>query len=233
MLQNLTILHVEDNILIQEYIQTLLENKVKKIYFATNGKEGLEIYFKTQPDIVIADIEMPICDGMTMIKEIKKFNKEQHIILLSGCNDEKTLIKAINLGVNGFISKPIEENNCFDVLSKAEQAISLRRNLLELNDIEKDKKKVYLMSDLIDEISHHWRQPLSVILMISSSYEVKKRASYYKTIEDEIDEISRISKEVTKLVNVLNKLDNIEFNRFFIEQVQETVKISQPLYKNK
>ena len=229
MLQNFIILHVEDNILVQEYLKNLLEDKVKKIYFAKNGQEGLTVYSKIKPDIVIADIDMPICDGITMSKEIKKLNKEQYIILLSGYNDEKTLIQAINLGVNGFISKPIEEKSCFDTLFDAAKVIALRRNLLELNDVERVKKKVLLIRDLIDEISHHWRQPLSVILMISSSYEAKKRANYYQTIEKEIEEISKISQEVAKLVNVLNQLDEIEFNKFFIERVHETVKISNPL----
>ena len=96
MLDKLTILHVEDSILVKDYIKNFLEDKVNNIIFASNGKEGLEIYLKIKPDIVITDINMPIYDELKMSKEIKQLNKDQHIILITGYDNDEILKEAIN-----------------------------------------------------------------------------------------------------------------------------------------
>jgi YesN/AraC family two-component response regulator len=96
LLDKITILHVEDSILVKDYIKNFLEDKVNNIIFASNGKEGLEIYLKIKPDIVITDINMPIYDELKMSKEIKRLNKDQHIILITGYDNDKILKEAIN-----------------------------------------------------------------------------------------------------------------------------------------
>lgn len=96
MLDKLTILHVEDSILVKDYIKNFLEDKVNNIIFASNGKEGLEIYLKIKPDIVITEINMPIYDELKMSKEIKRLNKDQHIILITDYDNDKILKEAIN-----------------------------------------------------------------------------------------------------------------------------------------
>jgi len=96
LLDKLTILHVEDSILVKDYIKNFLEDKVNNIIFASNGKEGLEIYLKIKPDIVITDINMPIYDELKMSKEIKQLNKDQHIILITGYDNDEILKEAIN-----------------------------------------------------------------------------------------------------------------------------------------
>ncbi len=233
MLDKLTILHVEDSILVKDYIKNFLEDKVNNIIFASNGKEGLEIYLKIKPDIVITDINMPIYDGLKMSKEIKRLNKDQHIILVTGYDNDETLKQAINLGINSFILKPIFDENLLEVLNKSAQEIQLKNDLYLNHKKELNKEKVELANELIEHISHHWRQPLNTILMISSSYEIKKKTNYYKNEQEEIDEISKISQEVEKLANVLKKLDNINCDNCSIEKMQNIIKISNPVFSNK
>ena len=57
-------------------------------------------------------IQMPLLDGISLSKEIFKLHKEQKIIVVSAYNDKEYLIDLINLGVEGFMHKPLSSQNC-------------------------------------------------------------------------------------------------------------------------
>ena len=59
LLSNITILYVEDEVMISDEVSSFFEKYVKKIYVAKNGEEGLELFRKVNPDILIADIPYP------------------------------------------------------------------------------------------------------------------------------------------------------------------------------
>jgi CheY-like chemotaxis protein len=83
MLNNMTILYVEDDKDTQEVISAILGTIFKEVFTASNGREGIEVYKNSNPDIILTDIGMPIMDGINMSVEIKKINKNQHIIALT------------------------------------------------------------------------------------------------------------------------------------------------------
>ncbi len=56
-------------------------------YTAKNGREGLELYRKYLPDIVVTDIQMPEMNGLSMAADIRSINPEQAIVILSAYND--------------------------------------------------------------------------------------------------------------------------------------------------
>lgn len=84
-----------------------MKRRVAVVYGAYNGKEGLDIYIsnKSEIDLVITDIQMPIMDGMTMIEEILKQDDAQPIIITTAYKDEahtsdrvcRNIFKPINL----------------------------------------------------------------------------------------------------------------------------------------
>ncbi|QWR78193.1 response regulator transcription factor [Candidatus Magnetomonas plexicatena] len=106
-LKTLTLLYVEDEANIREVISRFLNRRVAVVYEAQNGKEGLDIYTlnKSEIDVVITDIQMPVMDGMTMIEEILKTDVTQPIIITTAYKDEqhtsdrvcRNIIKPINL----------------------------------------------------------------------------------------------------------------------------------------
>lgn len=72
---------------------------------ASNGVQALELYRAYQPDFVITDIQMPVMDGLELIREIRKIKKDQHIIILS-CHESFAFAKqAIRLGVVDYLIK--------------------------------------------------------------------------------------------------------------------------------
>jgi YesN/AraC family two-component response regulator len=105
--KNLTALIVEDR---EEDNAMMVQNFspfFSKVYSAYNGEEGLELYKKHKPDIIITDLIMPKKDGIEMIEEIRNKNKNQMIIVVSASNDIEKITKTIALKIDGFINKPI------------------------------------------------------------------------------------------------------------------------------
>jgi CheY-like chemotaxis protein len=66
------ILYVEDEEDIRNNLARIIRRRTKQLLLASNGKEGLKLYKKEHPDIIITDIRMPVMDGMDMMEAIRK-----------------------------------------------------------------------------------------------------------------------------------------------------------------
>lgn len=114
MTDNITILYVEDEASIREEMLEILELDFENIHVAKNGQEGLEMFQKLQPDIIISDIQMPIMDGIQMSKEILSIDPDAKIILTTAFNEEGYLEQANNIGIKSYVNKPVDINLLFE-----------------------------------------------------------------------------------------------------------------------
>ena len=89
------------------------------VYEAVDGIDGYEKYLEIKPDIIICDIIMPKLDGLELIEKIRKSDKETKIIVATARLDTKFLLKAIELGLVKYITKPLEEKKLIDALNDA------------------------------------------------------------------------------------------------------------------
>jgi len=127
--KKLTLLYVEDDVIMRKVSSELFENYFAQVDTAFDGLEGLEKYtdfYKKNGsyyDLVITDISMPNLDGLSMSKEIFKLNNLQSIIISSAHNDMDYLLDAINLGVNSFLLKPLDVKILNRILLKVSQTI--------------------------------------------------------------------------------------------------------------
>ena len=106
-LKNLTDLLVENNSDSKKIIYDILIDNFEKVITAQNGDEGLKKFKKYNPNMVITDVFMPIIDGLDMAKCIKEISKDTPIIILSTHCEKETLLKAIDVGIDKFLIKPI------------------------------------------------------------------------------------------------------------------------------
>ena len=113
-----TILLVDDSSFMRDRCAKLLSKEGHTIVHATNGKEGLEKYSQSKPDLVFMDITMPEMDGITAVEEIKKIDINAKIIMLSAVGQKEMVMKAIQKGAKYFIVKPFEPGKVLEVLSK-------------------------------------------------------------------------------------------------------------------
>jgi len=134
-MKNLTLLCVEDDRNAQELIRLIIEDDIKVLFQAFNGKEGLKMYEKYRPDVVLTDIGMPILDGLSMSKKIKEIDDDQPIVIMSAFDDRDTLLDTIEIGINSFIPKPLNTNGLIKKLNQITQDIQKKK------DVEKSKNK--------------------------------------------------------------------------------------------
>lgn len=144
------ILFVEDDLDIQQHIKSFLLHFFSRVDTAENGEDALELYNKYPYDLVITDLTMPIMGGLELSSTIRSTNVEQKIIVVSGHSESEKLIELINIGVDGFILKPIDMESILQILIKTCQAIYDHKmihyfnNLLEQTNNELKKSNIEL-----------------------------------------------------------------------------------------
>lgn len=117
-LDSLRILYVEDDSNTQEEVAFFLTPLVKELYLASDGQQGLEMFKRHTPDLIITDIQMPILNGLEMIKEIRMINPKIPIFVTTAYNETNYLLSAINSGVNRYILKPINFKTLLETMNE-------------------------------------------------------------------------------------------------------------------
>lgn len=145
-LNNLTVLFVDDEDSLRKAIDNAIGDKFKKFIVARDGEDAVKKFKKYKPDTVITDLSMPIKDGLELVKSIKNISKNTQTIVLSAFSDKDKLIGAIDVGVDKYLIKPIDPDELLDVISKmAEDKFSIN-DVIELgNDYSFDRNKKVLI----------------------------------------------------------------------------------------
>lgn len=120
-LKNITILYAEDEEALREITLNILKGFTKKQYVAQNGEEGLELFKKNEAeiDLIITDVNMPIMNGLEMIREIKKINPNIPIIVATAFSNTEYLLEAIDIGVDKYVLKPIDMKKLLQLMSQS------------------------------------------------------------------------------------------------------------------
>lgn len=196
LLSNFTLLFVEDDNNLIEVMKPLLRHFAKEVYLANNGRDGLELYKEKKPDIVLTDIYMPIMNGIDMAYEIKQISPRQPIAIITALDDVEILKKALNIGIEKYIIKPVINMESFieslESIAKILQADIDRKKLQNMYEIH---NKVMAQQELIGNIAHHWRQPLNIISVSASSIKLKLELDDNIIKEELIDSYNEIIKQ--------------------------------------
>jgi len=117
--KKLNILIVDDDETSRWLLEEMLENLGKKVLYAENGLEAVEIC-RNNPDIdlILMDIRMPIMDGYEAARQIRQFNKKSVIIAQTAFSLEGDRETAIEAGCNEHLSKPITQNILFSLIKE-------------------------------------------------------------------------------------------------------------------
>ncbi|MDR0580255.1 MAG: response regulator transcription factor [Campylobacteraceae bacterium] len=147
-LKKLSILYVEDEVDIRKSLTNAIEDEFAKFITAGDGSEGLKKFKKFEPDIVITDILMPVKDGLEMAREIKAISKDTVIVILSAFSEKERLFKAIDIGIDKYLIKPVHPDDLLSLLTNiAVQKFSIS-NVVELGKgYEFDKNKKVLIKN--------------------------------------------------------------------------------------
>ncbi len=142
---------------------------------AYDGRDGLELFKKSHPDIALIDIQMPFINGLTLIEEVNRLSLNTQIIIMSGHDNFEYARKAIELNANNYLLKPcsaeeilqavLKAKNLFVEETKKKQLLSQYQALFnQYATLFKDR----LLVDLLDE---KLRNP-SAFFEDASNYEI-------------------------------------------------------------
>jgi len=99
------------------------------VYTADNGTEGLAIFQKEKPEIVLTDIKMPGIDGLAVLQQIKKIDPNTAVIVITGHGDAALADQATALNAVDFIHKPIKKQALDAALEKAKKKLDASKQV--------------------------------------------------------------------------------------------------------
>ncbi|MBS0011963.1 MAG: response regulator, partial [Bacteroidales bacterium] len=121
-LSDARVLLVEDNITNQTIVTISLRSKVKSIDTAVNGKEALDMFGKSNYDIILMDIQLPVMDGIMVSKKIREIeastSKHTPIIAITANAMLGDKEKCLSAGIDDYLSKPYQPQKLLDMISR-------------------------------------------------------------------------------------------------------------------
>lgn len=200
--KDVTLLYVEDDPMTLEEISFFLKKYVKNLLVAKDGEEGLELFKKYNPDMVITDIQMPLMDGLEMSQKIFEINPSVPIAVTTAYSDGKYIMKAIELGIDKYIIKPINMSEVLAVIQKS-------LNLEKYNEIHSDYE------DYIQFILDS--NPTFMFIMHSDKIEYANKKFLQLLGHDDIVSL----KEKSKSCEDLFEFDDVNIEKNWIDYIIE------------
>ena len=114
-----TILYIEDDAQIREYIYEFLKRYNSNTHVASNAEDALELYETIKPDIIIADINLPKMSGIELVTKIRENDNFTRIIISTAYTNKEFTLQAIELNLTRYLVKPITSKDLLGALKKA------------------------------------------------------------------------------------------------------------------
>ncbi len=153
------VLVVEDDELLCEEIVNALIPYCKNVISAADGKEGLELFYKGEVDVLVTDIHLPKMNGLKMVENIRTVNQNLPVIVLTAYDTSDNIGKSIDMEVISFLHKPFDIEQLYNALLMASGKLSTSNHLLTLDhDFIYDYRNKVLMKNR--EIIHFTRLSL-------------------------------------------------------------------------
>lgn len=143
MLSKKTILVVEDDQTISDFIETVLTVNEYSVIKCTTGKEAMMLVVTLNPDVVLLDLGLPDIDGIEVLKHLRQVS-EVSVVVVSARDNERDKVMALDLGADDYITKPFGTS---ELLARIRTAL---RHHNRLNDGEEPAKRFELDDFCID-----------------------------------------------------------------------------------
>ena len=93
-------------------------DRIDVVGLASNGLEAVELFRRTDPDVVTMDITMPQMDGIECVGQLVAIKPQVLILVISALADKATAVEAMEKGANGFLNKPFTDRQLNDALEE-------------------------------------------------------------------------------------------------------------------
>jgi DNA-binding response OmpR family regulator len=137
-----TILIVEDDKGLQKYLKELLLDNGYAVQTVGDGIAALDYFKKSEPDLVVLDLGLPVMTGEAVASEIRKKNKELPIIILTAKDSITDIVQGLNLGADDYMTKPFVADEFLARIKARLRKKSDTQSVLKVDDLELDSKKM-------------------------------------------------------------------------------------------
>jgi two-component system nitrogen regulation response regulator NtrX len=159
------ILVIDDEKNILESIKMVLNYENYPVEICNNGIDGLDLFKKDKPDIVLLDVKMPGFDGLEVLKNIKQINQFSEVIMISGHSGIEEAITASKLGAFDFLEKPISRDKLILTVRNAAEKVKLLKENFNLKGFSQQKYNLIGESDLMK----HLKQTIQKVAKTNST----------------------------------------------------------------
>ena len=144
-----TILVIEDEHAISNFICRALSANAYKAIPAASGKEGLSLFFSHSPDLVLLDLGLPDMDGLEVLSQLSGLPRETPVIIISARDRESEKVKALDMGADDYVVKP------FGVPELLARIRTTLRRADRMKVSQGIQRSVYQVKDLTIDIAKH------------------------------------------------------------------------------
>lgn len=227
------ILVVEDNTELRKYLVDYLSDYYK-VYDAENGMEGLKICRQIKPILCVADVMMPVMNGLEFCTELKKDEFISHIpvVLLTALSENEDKVKGYGIGADGYIVKPFEPSLLKTVI---ENIIKSRLELKEKFSGEVESKVGLLTHSPIDE---EFMTKITALINdnldeidLSTEFLCDKLGVSSSKLYRKIKELTDLApNEFIRTIRLKKAAQLLKTKRYNVSEVTELVGFNDPLY---
>ncbi len=107
-MKNNSLLFIDDDKSLLEMMGKYFQEQDYNVFLAKDGVEGMEVFRKEKPDMVLVDLRMPKKDGFSVLAEVKEESPETPIVVISGEGEMADVIQALRMGAWNYHTKPVE-----------------------------------------------------------------------------------------------------------------------------
>jgi signal transduction histidine kinase len=198
-----TLLICEDNPEVAQIIWNALQDDYN-VYFAENGKAGLDLLERVIPDCILSDVQMPILDGHGFLAEVRKNKNLDAVpfIYLTSLGADQDVVEGFQLGASDYIAKPFKK----EVLLTRVRAHVQRKSFFERLT---RSEKMSTIGTMFAGIAHEMKNPLQSLVnnqsMIQKIVKDRKFEDKYETLERAITSARKKTDNLTELISTVNE----------------------------
>lgn len=152
------ILVCDDSSINRQLIGAYLKKMDHSAIFANDGKQAIELFNESSPDLVLIDVEMPEMDGYEATRAIRRSSNEYSqwtpIIFLSSHIDDESIVKGIDAGGDDYLTKPVSEAVLKAKIHAMKRLVLMRENLIDLGkELQEANEKLLQSNQFLAELS--------------------------------------------------------------------------------
>lgn len=148
------LLIAEDEPLVRNYLVTMARMFGYECLEASNGREALALFETENPDVVLTDYQMPEMDGFAFLKEIREISQRAIVIVLTGEGSGDVAGRALQLGANNYLHKPVADKQLRHLLRQYAVVIAEQRTAHEIERMVATRTVRMVLDNQLENTTH-------------------------------------------------------------------------------